>query len=176
MTLDESIRSRTAAVTARYEQLRAERPDSPLTAELGRLLAELERLREERSSTKESGGHKDHPLGEAPFLTTQILFRLDRCEEVLQAPESPNGSRPLRSDPDALIHPTLIATAVRRLCAVILGVRASRQGFPADYNPPGFLEILYLKSPRRLEPLMRGLMRRKRRSWSYYPDRDRDKG
>jgi hypothetical protein len=95
-----------------------------------------------------------HPLGPDPAQTTEILFHLDRCETMLE--QCPHQLPAISLD--RLRHVGLRAGCARRLLAWGQYLRARRANVTVQYDPPTLREIVFLKAPRLLAPLLAVLL------------------
>jgi len=173
MQSEDSIRHRLENVICRVDNLYNNDPVSFELPEIRQCISEVQRLFRERSCKRGSGEDTSHPFGHKPHLTSRILFNLDRCEELLDSLESNQQEIYEKSrDPESLLYPSVADTIWRRIFAILLYFRGCITKCAVDYNQPTLREILYLKSPFWLDPLIRKILPRKRPRWSHYPKAD----
>ena len=173
MQSEDAIRQRLEKANCRTANFPKADPLPLELSEVREIVCEVQRLLEERSCEQEPGGDESHPLGYMPHLTSRILFKLDRCEELLDSLESKQQENYEKiGDPESLLYPSVADTIWRRLFAILLYLRGYSTKCAVDYNQPTLREILYLKSPFWLEPITRTILPRKRPRWSYYPKTD----
>ena len=115
-----------------------------------------------------------HPLGCHPFKAADLLYHLDRCEELIHAlmddnPPSINASSPVRT----LLYPTIAEAILGFIFAIVSNLKGRLYRYRVKCDSPSLREIMFLYCPRGVEPVVRRLLPRKRPDWSYNPDNSR---
>jgi hypothetical protein len=113
-------------------------------------------------------GSDSHPLGKNPLATVHVQFHLNRCQDLLLRFESSSVSlseKPLKTT--RLLYPTIAETLRMRVFAVLIYWRARIVKYPACYDTPMLRELLYLKSPFWLSPILKIVLPKRRRQWHH---------
>ena len=173
MHIDKHIYSRLEGLKRRIETFRSHVSSFDELAEAEKLCREADRLLPERERTSEASGHRSHPLGQTPFLNTKILFLLNRAEQLLESADATNSSlfngRPVSSE--NLIYPSIKDSVARTVIAWLVHRKGLRDRRTALYDQPTLIEVLYLRVPSYLEPIVRRLLPKKRHMWEFRPKR-----
>ncbi len=171
MSMESRIAQRIATVKDWLGNVESHSAASEGVHTVKKLVQEIDELTALKQTTVEPGGARRHPLGEAPFLNTKILYLLARAEAFLEQPTERRGSPRVRRavSPARLIFPSVRDSAARRLFAWVLHRRGPQIGRAVAYDQPGPIEALYVKAPKLLEPLVRKWLPGKRKMWNYKP-------
>lgn len=177
MTTLKSIRTRSEDINKRLSRVSIERADSISIREIKERLEQIAQLSAAFPECQGSAGLEWSPMEFSPFLTAKVLFHLDRCEElIIELDKTGSGMSGEKADPEVLLYPSIGEAIWGRIFALLVCFRAWVGQYEAECQCPTVREILYLKSPLWLEPLMRILLPRKRPRRSYYPHTDAQDG
>lgn len=168
-----TIRKRSEDIGKRLSNMSGERADSMYIREIEERIEQVALLSSAFPGCQESDGLECSPMECSPFLTAKILFHLDRCEEIIIGlDKSGFGMNREKAEPEELLYPSIGEAIWGRIFAFLVYIRARVGQYEADCQCPTVREILYLKSPFWLAPLVRILLPRKRPRRSYYPHTD----
>jgi hypothetical protein len=133
--------------------------DEPVRREIAGMRPQIESRLAELETACEPGGHEQHPLSRAPYLVSDLLFMLDRCEVVL---EHAADLRPV-TGPQAPRYPSLWQSIFRRGISLIIRLRAYMLNYEVRYPVPRFVDAMYPHAPTGVSWFLRRLVLRTRR-------------
>lgn len=139
-----------------------------LLGEVRERLSRVEEMLTVREDSARATTSEGHPLGTHPYLCVQILFQLNRCEDLLSRFKTESKAGPdYPLDPTRLLYPSAVEALLMRVFSFLIYCRGRALNYDACYDTPLLREILYLKSPFWLSPFLSLFLPRSRRDWRY---------
>ncbi|MFH2046100.1 MAG: hypothetical protein ABIK92_13235 [Pseudomonadota bacterium] len=147
MQANDLIKHRIEQIRQRIETYDFSQTDACVCNEINMRICTADSILEEKM---ENGNSNDSPLS-----LELIMFNLDRCEELLLYSFSINHYGGEKLTCKDWLYPTLWESVIEYFFSRIVNIRGHLLGYKTGSDTFGIRNVLYVKSPFWLEPIMR---------------------